>query len=65
TVFLVGAQVKTGPGDVKVLKQLKDSVDPTSVSPGSCLGSFLSSLDFAFDPCRSLFNDQGRKTLGK
>ncbi|OWM76998.1 hypothetical protein CDL15_Pgr010573 [Punica granatum] len=39
TVFLVRAQAKTDLGDVKVLKQLNDSVDPTSVSPGSCLGS--------------------------
>ncbi|OWM88877.1 LRR receptor-like serine/threonine-protein kinase FLS2 [Punica granatum] len=54
SVFLAGAQAKTDPGDVEVLKQLKNSVDPASVQPGSCLGSW----DFAFDPCDSLFSDR-------
>lgn len=49
-----GAQAKTYWGDVEVLKQLKDSVDPGSVSPGSCLVSW----DFAYDPCDSLFSDR-------
>lgn len=53
-VCLTGAEAKTHWGDVAVLKQLKDSVDHGSVSPGSCLGSW----DFAYDPCDSLFSDR-------
>lgn len=36
--------------DIEVLKQLKNSVDPNSVSPGSCLNSW----DFSVDPCDNL-----------
>ncbi|KAK3032299.1 hypothetical protein RJ639_036256 [Escallonia herrerae] len=40
--------------DVKVLKQLRSGLDPSSVSPGSCLSSW----DFALDPCDSLFGEK-------
>ncbi|KAK4791725.1 hypothetical protein SAY86_032138 [Trapa natans] len=52
--LLRGAQAKTHRGDIEVLKQLKDAVDPASVTPGSCLASW----DFAYDPCDSLFSDR-------
>ncbi|XVF59724.1 hypothetical protein PTKIN_Ptkin07bG0298600 [Pterospermum kingtungense] len=48
------AESKTYWGDIEVLKQLKNGVDPKSVSPGSCLSSW----DFAFDPCDSLFSER-------
>nr|GMC57530.1 probable LRR receptor-like serine/threonine-protein kinase At4g36180 [Ipomoea batatas]GME18067.1 probable LRR receptor-like serine/threonine-protein kinase At4g36180 [Ipomoea batatas] len=44
--------------DVEVLKQLKNSVDPTSITPGSCLASW----DFSLDPCYNLFT--GNFTCG-
>ncbi|TYG89020.1 hypothetical protein ES288_A12G067400v1 [Gossypium darwinii] len=48
------AESKTYWGDVDALKQLKNGVQPNSVSPGSCLGSW----DFTFDPCDSLFSER-------
>ncbi|PHT26646.1 hypothetical protein CQW23_33744 [Capsicum baccatum] len=36
--------------DIQVLKQLKNSVDPNSITPGSCLNSW----DFSVDPCDNL-----------
>ncbi|KAI4386792.1 hypothetical protein MLD38_004694 [Melastoma candidum] len=41
-------------GDVQFLKELKGSVEPGSVRPGSCLASW----DFSIDPCDSLFGDK-------
>lgn len=41
-------------GDTEVLKQLKNSVDASSITPGSCLSSW----DFTADPCDSLFSDR-------
>ncbi|KAK3004253.1 hypothetical protein RJ639_018438 [Escallonia herrerae] len=40
--------------DVEVLKQLRGGLDPSSVSPGSCLSSW----DFTLDPCDSLFGEK-------
>ncbi|CAI9110876.1 OLC1v1010968C1 [Oldenlandia corymbosa var. corymbosa] len=53
-LLLLHAQSKTHPDDVEVLKQIKESVDPKSVNPGSCLGSW----DFQVDPCDSVFSDK-------
>ncbi|XP_019182719.1 PREDICTED: probably inactive leucine-rich repeat receptor-like protein kinase At2g25790 [Ipomoea nil] len=41
-------------GDVEVLKQFKNGVNPGSVTPGSCLSSW----DFAADPCDSLSTEK-------
>nr|XP_016481630.1 PREDICTED: leucine-rich repeat receptor-like protein kinase PXC2 [Nicotiana tabacum] len=40
--------------DIEVLKQLKNSVDPNSVTPGSCLISW----DFSVDPCDNLSSEK-------
>ncbi|KAK9265946.1 hypothetical protein L1049_003470 [Liquidambar formosana] len=48
------AESKTNWGDIEVLKELKQGLDPNSVGPGSCLSSW----DFAFDPCDSLFSEK-------
>lgn len=40
--------------DIEVLKQFKNSLDPGSVSPGSCVSSW----DFKLDPCDQLFGEQ-------
>ncbi|KAI3451024.1 hypothetical protein Pfo_007689 [Paulownia fortunei] len=40
--------------NVQVLKQLKSTITPSSVPPGSCIDSW----DFAFDPCDNLFSDK-------
>ncbi|KAE8675747.1 CYP711A1 protein [Hibiscus syriacus] len=54
TWVLPGAESKTYWGDAEVLKQLKNGIDPNSVSPGSCLSSW----DFTVDPCDSLFSER-------
>ena len=48
------AESKAYWGDIEVLKQLKNGVDPNSVLPGSCLSSW----DFTVDPCDSLFSER-------
>lgn len=48
------AESKTYWGDIQVMKELKNSLDPNSVSPGSCLSSW----DFSVDPCDSLFSEK-------
>ncbi|GKV41525.1 hypothetical protein SLEP1_g49042 [Rubroshorea leprosula] len=48
------AEMKTYWGDVHVLKELKNGLDPNSVNPGSCLSSW----DFGVDPCDSLFSER-------
>ncbi|XP_030527312.1 probable inactive leucine-rich repeat receptor kinase XIAO [Rhodamnia argentea] len=48
------ADSRTHPGDIRVLKALKASIDPKSVSPGSCVGSW----DFSVDPCDRAFSDR-------
>ncbi|CAH2069808.1 unnamed protein product [Thlaspi arvense] len=44
------AESKTFWADVAALKEFKNSVDPKSISPGSCLSSW----DFSVDPCDGL-----------
>lgn len=44
---------RTHPGDIKVLRDFKNGLDPDSISPGSCLISW----DFSVDPCDHLFGD--------
>lgn len=39
--------------DTEALKQLKDNLQPASITPGSCLSSW----DFSLDPCDNLFTD--------
>ncbi|XVF15853.1 hypothetical protein REPUB_Repub09cG0191900 [Reevesia pubescens] len=51
---LTRAESKTYWGDIEVLKQLKNGVEPNSVSPGSCLSSW----DFTVDPCDSIFSEK-------
>ncbi|XP_073155007.1 uncharacterized protein [Henckelia pumila] len=46
--------ITTHPKDLHVLKQLKAAIDPTTITPGSCIYSW----DFTFDPCHSLFTDK-------
>ncbi|XP_021636784.1 probable inactive leucine-rich repeat receptor kinase XIAO [Hevea brasiliensis] len=45
---------RTCPGDIRVLKDLKNGLDSKSVAPGSCLSSW----DFSFDPCDHIFSDK-------
>ncbi|CAK9324233.1 unnamed protein product [Citrullus colocynthis] len=51
---LLSVQSKTHWEDTQVLKQLKNALDPTSISSGSCLDSW----DFSLDPCDSLFSQK-------
>lgn len=48
------AESKTFWGDIEVLKDLKQGIDPNSVSPGSCLSSW----DFTLDPCDNNFGEK-------
>lgn len=57
-LLFLHAQSTTHWQDVEVLKQFKNSVDPTSITPGSCLASW----DFTLDPCDNLFT--GKFTCG-
>lgn len=52
--LFVPVDSRTHPGDVRVLKALKASIDPKSVPPGSCVSSW----DFSVDPCDSIFSDR-------
>ncbi|XP_031264571.1 probable inactive leucine-rich repeat receptor kinase XIAO [Pistacia vera] len=52
--LLVIVESKTYWADVEVLKELKNSLDPKSVTPGSCLSSW----DFSVDPCDNLFSEK-------
>ncbi|GAB2279490.1 hypothetical protein Dimus_014130 [Dionaea muscipula] len=52
--FFHGADSKTYSKDAQVLKQLKRGMDPDSVLPGSCIGSW----DFTVDPCDSLYGQK-------
>ncbi|KAF5454518.1 hypothetical protein F2P56_024176 [Juglans regia] len=49
-----GAESKTYWEDIEVLKELKNGLEPGSVSPGSCVSSW----DFTVDPCDNLFSDR-------
>ncbi|GMN35683.1 hypothetical protein TIFTF001_005440 [Ficus carica] len=44
----------TFPGDIQILKDLKNGLDPNSITPGSCLSSW----DFSVDPCDHLFTNR-------
>ncbi|KAI3411205.1 Epimerase domain-containing protein [Psidium guajava] len=54
--LLLEASAGTYWGDTDVLRQLKSALDPSSMSPGSCVASW----DFAAatDPCNALFSDK-------
>ncbi|KAK7307502.1 hypothetical protein VNO77_40630 [Canavalia gladiata] len=54
SALLLGAESKTYWGDAAVLKQLKQGLDPGSVSPGSCVSSW----DFRIDPCDNLLGEK-------
>ncbi|PON80960.1 LRR domain containing protein [Trema orientale] len=54
TVLLLRAESKTHWGDTQALKELKNELDPDSVSPGSCISSW----DFTVDPCDNLFSER-------
>lgn len=47
------ANSKTHKDDIQILKDLKHSLNPSSISAGSCISSW----DFTFDPCDSLSSD--------
>ncbi|KAJ4842424.1 hypothetical protein Tsubulata_046964 [Turnera subulata] len=51
---LLGVESKTYWGDIQVLQELKNGMDPKSITPGSCLSSW----DFSVDPCDNLFSDR-------
>lgn len=50
----LGAESKTFWADIEALKEFKNSLDPGSVRPGSCVSSW----DFNLDPCDNLFSDR-------
>ncbi|XP_061345661.1 probable LRR receptor-like serine/threonine-protein kinase At4g36180 [Gastrolobium bilobum] len=52
--LLFGAESKTYWGDAEVLKELKNGLDPRSVTPGSCVSSW----DFTVDPCDNLLGEK-------
>lgn len=54
TELLFQAYTKTYWGDTEALKELKNGLDPNSVSQGSCLSSW----DFFYDPCDNAFSQQ-------
>ena len=53
-LLLGGGESKTHWGDIQVLKEIKNELDPNSVSPGSCISSW----DFTIDPCDNLFSER-------
>ncbi|KAK6150583.1 hypothetical protein DH2020_015515 [Rehmannia glutinosa] len=52
--FFIHAHSATHWQDVQVLKQLKSTITPSSIPPGSCIDSW----DFTIDPCDNLFSDK-------
>ncbi|KAL8477793.1 hypothetical protein ACS0TY_029914 [Phlomoides rotata] len=52
--FSMHAHTGTHWQDVQVLKQLKGTITPSTIPPGSCIDSW----DFAIDPCDALFSDK-------
>ncbi|MED6114611.1 hypothetical protein PIB30_081986 [Stylosanthes scabra] len=48
------AESKTHWGDAQVLKELKNNIDPSSLTPGSCVSSW----NFTVDPCDNLFTEK-------
>ncbi|PIN23419.1 Leucine-rich repeat (LRR) protein associated with apoptosis in muscle tissue [Handroanthus impetiginosus] len=53
-IHIIFVNSKTHPDDIQVLKQLKNGIDPNSISSGSCLSSW----DFSLDPCDRIFTDR-------
>ncbi|XP_020217645.1 probable LRR receptor-like serine/threonine-protein kinase At4g36180 [Cajanus cajan] len=53
-LLLLGSESKTHSGDVQVLKELKQGLEPGSVNPGSCVSSW----DFTLDPCDNLLSEK-------
>ncbi|KAB1203738.1 Leucine-rich repeat receptor-like serine/threonine-protein kinase BAM2 [Morella rubra] len=51
--FLLLGDSRTYPGDIEVLKELKNGLNVRSLAPGSCLSSW----DFSLDPCDHIFGD--------
>ncbi|XP_004512092.1 uncharacterized protein [Cicer arietinum] len=53
-ILFLTAESKTHWGDIKVLKELKQKLNPDSVYPGSCVSTW----DFNHDPCDNLFSEK-------
>ncbi|KAL5706637.1 hypothetical protein ACHQM5_024780 [Ranunculus cassubicifolius] len=51
--LFINGDSKTYWGDIEVLKGLKKGLDPSSITPGSCLSSW----DFKLDPCDHMFSE--------
>ncbi|PIA57101.1 hypothetical protein AQUCO_00600078v1 [Aquilegia coerulea] len=51
--LVINGDSKTHKGDIKVLKELKKGLDPSTVTPGSCVSSW----DFSVDPCDHIFSE--------
>ncbi|KAL2892802.1 Receptor-like protein 35 [Bienertia sinuspersici] len=52
-LFFLLVNTTTHPRDIEALKELKQSIDLKSITPGSCLSSW----DFSVDPCDHIFSD--------
>ncbi|KAL6583245.1 hypothetical protein OROMI_005323 [Orobanche minor] len=52
--FFTESQSSTHWLDVQVLKQLKGTINPSTIPPGSCIDSW----DFTLDPCDNLFREK-------
>ncbi|KAK6792979.1 hypothetical protein RDI58_012060 [Solanum bulbocastanum] len=52
--FVLLVQCKTHPIDIQGLQNLKNGINPKSISPGSCLNSW----NFSIDPCDHIFTDR-------
>ncbi|KAI4314793.1 hypothetical protein L6164_027666 [Bauhinia variegata] len=52
--LLFGVESKTYWGDIEVLKEFKNGIDPASLTAGSCVASW----DFTLDPCDNLFGEK-------
>lgn len=51
-MFITGDS-KTYQGDIEVLKAMKKGLDPSTITPGSCVSSW----DFKMDPCDHIFSE--------
>ncbi|XP_077246197.1 leucine-rich repeat (LRR) family protein [Tasmannia lanceolata] len=52
-VMVKGGESITNSEDISALKQIKNAIEPSSITPGSCLSTW----DFSLDPCQTLFGD--------
>ncbi|XP_075491584.1 uncharacterized protein LOC142529818 [Primulina tabacum] len=52
--FFMHADSTTHSKDLHVLKQLKAAINPSTITPGSCIYSW----DFTLDPCDNLFTEK-------